>query len=178
LIKLKGVNIIMKVVDIADEIFRELGSPSTISIPAIAFWVRANIGGLNNSINRGFSIKATTLEIVRDIDGAETEISIDESNILKKMYHVHYYDQQIRTNLGAAATDSVLEVSSDGQKVRKINKTEIIRHLTTIKKQTLEELNFMIHAFKTNASEPRQVTGDDRVEGSYNPHGIENYNRN
>ena len=30
----------MKVVDIADEIFRELSEPSTLSIPAIAYWVR------------------------------------------------------------------------------------------------------------------------------------------
>tara|TARA_Y100001938_G_C8089108_1_gene433962 strand:- start:1148 stop:1657 length:510 start_codon:yes stop_codon:yes gene_type:complete len=167
----------MKVVDIADEVFRELGSPSTISIPAISFWLRTNIGSLNNSINRDFSIKSGTLELVRDVDGVETEMDADEASVLKKMYHVHYYDQQIRTNLGAASTDAVVEVASDGQRVRKINKTEIIRHLTTIKKQATEELNFIIHSFKTNASEPRQVTGDDRVEGNYNPHGTEDYNR-
>ena len=65
----------MKVVDIADEVFRELGSPSTISIPAISFWLRTNIGGLNNSINRDFSIKAGTLELIRDVDGTETEMT-------------------------------------------------------------------------------------------------------
>ena len=167
----------MKVVDIADEIFRELGSPSTISIPAIAFWVRTNIGGLNNSINRNFSVKTLTLEVIRDVDGVETEISLEESNVLKKMYHVHYYDQQIRSNLGAAATDSVLEIASDGQKVKKINKTEIIRHLSTIKRQAVEELNFMIHAFKISVSGPRQVTGDDKIEGNYNSNGIENHDR-
>ena len=167
----------MKVVDIADEVFRELGNPTTISIPAIAFWLRTNFGGLNNSINRDFSIKSSTLELVRDVDGIETEMTADEASVLKKMYNVHYCDQQIRTNLGAASTDAVIEVSSDGQKVRKINKTEIIRHLVAIKKQKLDELNSMIHAFKTNASEPRQVTGDDRVEGNYNPHGSESYNR-
>ncbi len=101
----------------------------------------------------------------------------DEASVLKKMYHVHYYDQQIRTNLGAASTDAVVEVASDGQRVRKINKTEIIRHLATIRKQASEELNFMVNAFKTNASSPRQVTGDDKTEGSYNPHGIEGYDR-
>ena len=41
----------MKIVDIADEIYRELGSISTLSIPAIAYWVRGNIGSLNNYIN-------------------------------------------------------------------------------------------------------------------------------
>ena len=46
----------MKIVDIADEIFRELGEPSTISIPAIAFWIRSNVGELNNRINTTFKI--------------------------------------------------------------------------------------------------------------------------
>jgi len=34
----------MKIVDIADEIYRELAEPSTISIPSIAFWIRSNVG--------------------------------------------------------------------------------------------------------------------------------------
>ena len=46
----------MKIVDIADEIYRELGEPSTISIPAIAFWIRSNVGELNNRINTTFKI--------------------------------------------------------------------------------------------------------------------------
>ena len=46
----------MKIVDIADEIFRELGEPSTISIPAISFWIRSNVGELNNRINTTFKI--------------------------------------------------------------------------------------------------------------------------
>ena len=47
----------MKVVDIANEIFIELGEPSSLSIPAITFWVRSNIGKLNNAINTQFFIK-------------------------------------------------------------------------------------------------------------------------
>ena len=41
----------MKVVDIADELFREVGEPSTYSIASIAYWVRANVGRLNSHIN-------------------------------------------------------------------------------------------------------------------------------
>ena len=43
----------IKVVDIADEIHRELGSPSDLSISAISYWLRTNIGQLNNLICRG-----------------------------------------------------------------------------------------------------------------------------
>ena len=46
----------MKVVDIADDIFRELGEPSSLSIPAITFWVRSNVGRLNNAINTEFAV--------------------------------------------------------------------------------------------------------------------------
>ena len=38
----------MKVVDIATEIFEELGQPDYLSIPAVSFWVRNKIGSLNN----------------------------------------------------------------------------------------------------------------------------------
>ena len=34
----------MKVVDIADELYREIGEPSTYSIASISYWVRYNIG--------------------------------------------------------------------------------------------------------------------------------------
>ena len=53
----------MKIVDIANEIYRELGEPSTTSIPAIAFWVRSNIGALNNYLNESFTIN-NSYEIV------------------------------------------------------------------------------------------------------------------
>ena len=40
----------MKVVDIAQEIYFDLNSPSDLSLAAVSFWIRANIGNLNNSI--------------------------------------------------------------------------------------------------------------------------------
>ena len=50
----------MKIVDIADEIYRELGEPSSISIPAISFWIRSNVGELNNRINTSFKMLTIT----------------------------------------------------------------------------------------------------------------------
>ena len=81
----------MKVVDIADEIYRELGSPSTISIPPITFWLRTNIGALNNYINENFFINKKSLDIVmEDKEGEERIIGENEKSILKRMYFVHY----------------------------------------------------------------------------------------
>ena len=90
-------------------------------------------GRLNSAINTSYSVSDTTYEIQQKINDTETNISIDAAAILKKMYIVYYYDVQIRANITGVETDAVVEVSSDGMRVRKTSKTEIIRHLTTFK---------------------------------------------
>jgi len=170
----------MKIVDLADEIHRELGEPSDLSIPAISYWLRSNIGKLNNALNTEFSINSSTYEIDRKIDSNDTDIGIDEAAILKKMYMVYYYETKIRANVTGLETDSVVEVSSDGMRVRKTSKTEIIRHLTTLKRLEDEELRRMINYYRIHKAIPRQVAGDDTQAGFFmggsNSGGID-YNR-
>ena len=185
----------MKIVDIADEIFRELGEPSTISIPAIAYWIRSNVGELNNRINTTFKISETyeysgsfvsaynepqafnegegalALSVSGD-SGTSTPpvivaIQPEEASILKKMYTVHYYDQQIRSTVGAASTDPVVEVASDGSRVRKINKNELSKTYISLKKEEYAELTDLINAYKLRKASPVQVAGDDTVIGQY-----------
>ena len=159
----------MKVVDIADEVYRELATPSDLSIPAVAYWLRSNIGALNNYINTSYVINSTSFEIEQtDRSDVTSEITEEAKSILKKMYMVHHYDNKVRYNIGAAATDTVIEVSDGGSRVRKINKNEVMKTLTGLKKQEHDELQKLIAAFKIKASAPRQVTGDDTVEGNYN----------
>ena len=74
----------MKVVDIADEIYRELGEITSLSIPAIAFWVRTNIGALNNLINTGYSIDSDTVISVSDDGSSVTKVNRNEIN---RVYH-------------------------------------------------------------------------------------------
>ena len=189
----------MKIVDIADEIFRELGNPSTISLPAISFWIRSNVGELNNRINTSFKIVdygadayefsgsfvspayepqafneatgALGLSASADNGTASTPaivaIQPEEASILKKMYIVHYYDQQIRSTVGAASTDPIIEVASDGSRVRKINKNELSKTYIALKKEEYSELIDLINAYKLRKSSPVQVAGDDTVRGQY-----------
>jgi len=189
----------MKIVDIADEIFRELGNPSTISIPAISFWIRSNVGELNNRINTTFKIRDTNPDIY-ELSGsfvspayepqafneatgalglsasanngtastpAIVAIQPEEASILKKMYIVHYYDQQIRSTVGAASTDPIIEVASDGSRVRKINKNELSKTYIALKKEEYSELIDLINAYKLRKASPVQVAGDDTVRGEY-----------
>ena len=158
----------MKIVDIADEVFRELGSPSDLSIPAIAFWIRSNVGALNNHINMAFKINATTFEVEHtNLDDTIRPIEQEESAILKKMYFVYDYEKKLRSVLGAASLDSVIQISDLGTSIRKVNKNEIGKTYNQVRKQEQEELNRMIAAYKISASTPRQVAGDDTEEGFY-----------
>ena len=81
----------MKISDIANEIFMELGEPKTLSIPPIAFWLRSNIGNLNSKINSSYDIDST-FEIAPTITNKEKDI-------LKKMYLIHHYDVKLRESL-------------------------------------------------------------------------------
>ena len=201
----------MKIVDIADELFRELGEPSSISVPAISFWIRSNVGELNNRINTTFKIStygseayefsgsfidpayepqafneatgALGLSVSGDNGTASAPaivaIQPEEVAILKKMYVVHYYDKQIRSTVGAASTDPIVEVASDGSRVRKINKNELSKTYLALKKEEYMELMDLINAYKLRKSSPVQVAGDDTVRGEYatNNNELYPYNR-
>jgi hypothetical protein len=154
----------MKVVDIADEIYRELNSPTDLSISAIAFWVRTNIGELNNLLFSSYVLKSPSLELVDECDDA---ISIEAVAILKKMYSIHFYDLQIKKNIVSLSTDTILEVSDQGSSVKKINKNEVSKTLTTLRKQEIEAMRNLITAYRLKGAEPRQVAGDDTIAGDY-----------
>jgi hypothetical protein len=156
----------MTVSDIANEIFMELGEPSTtLSIPAIAFWLRTNVGNLNSRLNTSYDIDATTFEITPDI-------GLKEKDIFKKLYMIHHYDAQLRASLGAASTDTWVEISSDGTSVRRVNKIQQSQTYQTAKKIELEELEKLVHSYKISASSPIQVAGNDTVEGDYSPNYV------
>ena len=157
----------MKVVDLADEIYRELGSPSDLSIAPIAFWCRTNIGGLNNYIMSEYEIDTTTLEIQETKDGKTIAIGLNEAAIFKKMYLIHYYDTKIISTLTAASTDSVVELESDGSRIRKLDKTQQSNAYIRIKNLELEQLHKMITQYKLSSTAPLQVAGDDAIEGVY-----------
>ena len=166
----------MKVVDIADEIYRELGSISTLSIPAIAYWVRGNIGSLNNYINTEYLINLTSHEIEQTVTGVSgtsttSEIGEQEKAILKKMYFVYYYDVKLRSALVTMDTDTVVEVADQGSRVRKLNRNEISKTLGSVRNTEYEALLTLINAYKLSKSTPLDVSGDDTTEGFYGAAG-------
>ena len=153
----------MKTVDIADEIYRELGSPSSTSISAIAFWVRSNIGALNNYLNEAFVISDS-----HEIVGADSaEINIQAVAILKKMYSIHDYDLKIRANIVSISTSDIISISDKGRSVTKVNKNEVTKALTSLKSEESRTMTALAIAYKNRDSTPIQVVGDDTVAGSF-----------
>ena len=109
----------MKITDISHEIFTELGSPTNLSVPAIAFWIRTNVGTLNNLINTSFVLNASH-EIEETVDSVTTEIGRNEVSILKKMVEEGKIDKDeitvcYVTGNGLKATESIMSVLTKPQ---------------------------------------------------------------
>jgi len=163
-----------KIVDISDEIYRELGEPSDLSLASIAFWLRTNIGDLNILINKKYYIIESTLEIgiVEDSGDAFTDI---EKSIFKMIYSIHYYERLFRNALGAASTDSVIEIDQNGFRAKRVNKNELAKTYSDLRKQIVSELDILTRNYNLNESQPLQVAGDDTIEA---PGRSYSYSRN
>jgi hypothetical protein len=162
----------MKIVDIAQEIFKEIGEPSSSSIPAIAFWLRANLGQLNNYTGESFHVD-NSYEIIN----LETNEEINEEAvaIFKKMYFLHDYDLKIRANIISISSSDIISISDKGRQISKINKNEVIKALASLKREEQVILNKLIHSYKNREASPIQVVGDDTQIGIYNK--VKPYNR-
>jgi hypothetical protein len=77
---------------------------------------------------------------------------------------MHYYERLFRNALGAASTDSVLEISQNGFMARKINKNELAKTYAQLRKQIADELQVLTKNYNLNEARPLQVAGDDTVE--------------
>jgi hypothetical protein len=163
-----------KIVDIADEIYRELGEPSDISIASIAYWLRTNIGKLNVLLNKPYLINETTLEIYSS-DETKDPFGINEKTIFKKIYTVYYYERLFRNALGAASTDSTIEIDQNGFRAKRVNKNELAKTYSDLKKQSDEALKMLLDKYELNEVTPLQVAGDDTIEA---PGRSYSYSRN
>ena len=149
------------VASIAQEIYEEMGEPDDFSIAAIAAWVRRNIGGLNNMLNIDLDVNSTTFEI-------SPNLSDMQKYIFKKMYSVYYFDIKIKST-GSLATTDFITIKDDIGNVQKANKNEVLRNYITVRKQEYQELKDLTSQYKNNSISPLQVSGDDILEGYYNP---------
>ena len=154
-----------KIVDLATELYDELGEPVDVSVPSVAYWLRSNIGSLNVLLNKPYIINESSLEV----EGSSTEtFGINEKAIFKKLYIIHYYDRQLRKTLNSISLDSVVSISDEGSSVTKVNKNELSKTFSSIKKQEMLELKTLLDKYELNEVAPLQVAGDDTIPGLSN----------
>jgi hypothetical protein len=146
-----------KIVDYSNATYLELEEDSDISIASIANWFRNNFSLLNNILNKNYSLNLS-LEIV---DENAVEIGEEEVVIFKQLYFIYFYGRKARKFLGAAGTDSVIELSSDGGTVRMINKIDLAKNYSSLLKESKDTVKNLINAYKIKQYQPQQVTGDD-----------------
>ena len=163
-----------KIVDISDEIYRELGEPSDLSLASIAFWLRTNIGDLNILINKKYYLTEDTLEI-GVLEDSGDEFKDIEKSIFKMIYSMHYYERLFRNALGAASTDSTIEIDQNGFRAKRVNKNELAKTYAELRKQINDELQILTKNYNLNEAKPLQVAGDDTIEA---PGRSYSYSRN
>ena len=154
----------MKVVDIANEIYLENASPSDTTIPAIAFWIRSNVGKLNTIIYEDFYVDADDLEIHKCEDWL---IGPMGASIIKMLYKIYRVDLDTRNMMVAVQYDTVLKATDQEFSIEKVNKSELLKTLAGMKKDALKELQDLVHSYRSYNGEPAQVSGDDTTEGHY-----------
>lgn len=148
----------MKIVDIANEIYQDLGEPSDIGISSISMKVRRFIGDLNLLLNTSFYLN----ELFEIIDENNNEIDINAVAILKKKYEIYYYGKQSNTYLGAAGTE-VRTIQDDGASVTTYDKNSLSKGYLEMKKAAKEELKDLINGYKVKKYTPLHIETDDKI---------------
>lgn len=155
----------MKIVDIANEIFEDAGSPTNTSIPAIAFWIRSKVGAINNLLFEDFSISADTFEI---LDPSGAEITPEAVAVIKQLYRIYDYEKQIRDMMNALANDTLLSVKEfDGSSFTRVNRNEVAKTLAAIRNTEIKSLSDLVTAYRGRTTAPQGIVGDDFVQGVY-----------
>lgn len=155
----------MTPVDIAIEIYEELcGSSSGASQNAIQYWLQKNVGKLNNRIYTSFLQPATsTDDFLQDTGEAMDE---DEKSIYKGLYYLRYYQGRIDYFTGAAGVQSIIELDSDGGRVKMLDKNTLSKTFVTLRDSLLKSLEDEIQNYINGKCSPQQVAGDDTISAS------------
>lgn len=141
---------------IADEIYTELGSPSSTSAAAIKIWLDQNVGQLNNSLGTSYVISSAVFT---------PDINAQSIYCYKLLYSIYYNNLQINTVLGAAG-NYALEVDSDGGRVKLVNRLDFIKAYRDWNKELLQALKDLRNYYRSDNASVATVRSED---GFYTP---------
>lgn len=142
-------------VDIADQIHRELIDTTDVSVPFIIAWFRSNLGNLNSLLHTCYVINDTTQEV-------DPKLGIQEGAIFKDMFLIRHYDRLIQRTLKNSLTDAkVIEVTSADRKVKLTNPKDVSLIYLELRKEAQKSYNTLLASYSMDKAVPIQIAGDD-----------------
>jgi len=149
----------ISVIDLASNIWKgELQEDSSTSSVSIMYWLRANIGTLNNLLGTDYKINKSTLEPNND---GGCILGTEEASIFKYVYLMNYFERQFKLFTGVGGVSLVDQISSDGGVVRMVDRTKISSQYLQLRKDTESTLGKLVNKYKFRNQGAQQVTGDD-----------------
>ncbi len=169
----------MFVIDLAAQIQDETSDPA-LGIPNITYFIRSNLGALNNLIYRNYCVNLTTYEIAENNpDGTSCPFGIGEGAVMKLLFAINYFNKKVISSLGAAGIQVSLEATADGTTIRRLNKTTLAQVYLQAKKDAEKTLETLVTSYRIKHSRPLSVDGDDTIAGYgiYDSYFTDLYNR-
>lgn len=154
-----------QILQIADEIFRDLDDSADTSIPVIDFWLRSNLGQLNSRLDICITIEDNDFS---------PQLNDEEKDIFKAIYKIDWYARQIRRFTGAGSysiSDQVTQLKENGRTTTIAPRTNTAKVLSEFRKDLVNELGQLVIAYKYNRADPREskVIDDCDCYGYPNP---------
>jgi hypothetical protein len=153
----------MKIIDLGQAIYDEIGDTTNISLPSIITYLRNNVGRLNALLNTTYIIDPNSLEIINGSDNI-TLIGLMESAIYAQLYEVYYFQRRANAMLGAASIDTVIQYQTDGGSIRLLDRNQIAKTYAQLKKEAEDILYKMVNRYKFYTTQAVQIVGEDIIE--------------
>lgn len=144
---------------VASAIRSGLYDPSDLNSANTEYWVRNNLGKLNVALHGNFALSGSGN--TESITGDSPQWDNRTNDIYISMHEIDYYMKQIRTLLPANSTNQVLEINSDGGRIKMVNQNEMAKTYNNLKKEAEEKLKKMVSRYNYSEAVPSQVAGDD-----------------
>ena len=144
----------MNIQDYSSGIYRDLGSPTSLSQLWVSGWLvdDSNVGSLNILINVNYT------GISGDITGGFYDNSSAQA-VYKQLFTVTYLERELSKNLEAAgiAIGVASVTDEDGRSVRFVTKTDNAKIISSSLKDARSNLDTMAMVYRRNGCVPYQV---------------------
>ncbi len=135
----------MNLIDLSDQLMRELDNPTDISIPNVVFWLQSNLNSVNLLIGTTYTLDSN--------EQVTPNLGDSEGAILKYLYLVYYYNRLIKSNLGAGAFDWS-ELSEGDSRIRRVSRNEIAKTYIQLKNALEARLHQLVFRYKQDQTVP------------------------